>query len=70
MLVPLLWKSNSSVKELPQVKVALTLVSAPEMRRSPACVVVTVPDVRDVPLPELGVATASSGEVAAMPLYS
>ena len=69
-MVPGFWKSNSSVKELPQVKVAAVLMAAPEISRSPACVVVTLPDVRDVPLPELGVATASSGELAAMPLYS
>jgi hypothetical protein len=69
-LVPGFWKSNSSVKELPQVKVAPVLVAAPEMRRSPACMVVTLFDVKDVPVPDLGVAAASSGEAAAMPLYS
>jgi hypothetical protein len=69
-LVPLLWKSNSLVKELPQVKVAEVLMAAPDISRSQACVVVRLPDVREVPVPELGVATASRGELEAIPLYS
>jgi hypothetical protein len=69
LLVPGFWKSNSSVKELPQVKVAPTLISAPEMRRSPACVVVRLFEVNEVPLPVLE-AVPSSGEVAVMPPYS
>jgi hypothetical protein len=65
-------KSNCLVKELPQVKVVLGPVSAPEIRRSPVCVVVRLFEVREVPpvALELAVATTSSGEVPAMPLYS
>ncbi len=68
--MPLLWKSNSSVKELPHVKVADVLIAAPDMRRSQACVVVRLPDARDVPVPDAAAATASRGEVVFMPLYS